>query len=107
MQAEGEQLRLTAQLIDTTTGNHVWSERWDRPQAELLKTRDDMTATIAASLASSSGKVWNNEVEAIRHKPAGSLQAYDSYLLGTWQRRISYSEPDNTKAHGADRAPWS
>src|SRR5688500_19814024 len=34
IQRQGDQVRVTAQLIDATTGTHVWSERWDRPAVD-------------------------------------------------------------------------
>jgi adenylate cyclase len=51
LQTEDEQVRITAQLIDATTGNHVWSERYDRPLDDVFTIQDDVTHTIAASLA--------------------------------------------------------
>jgi TolB-like protein len=97
VQASGERLRMTAQLIDATTGAHVWSERYDRPLEEFLAVRDEVTATIAATLGSTEGRIAASELEGVRRKPPASLQAYDYALLSTHHRR-RFTKEDNAKA---------
>ena len=46
----GERIRITAQLIDTATGHHVWADRFDRNQEELFAVQDQVVKTIAATL---------------------------------------------------------
>jgi adenylate cyclase len=45
----GERLRVTAQLIETGTGHHVWAERYDRTVADLFDIQDEITCSVAAS----------------------------------------------------------
>ncbi|QIG48597.1 adenylate/guanylate cyclase domain-containing protein [Nordella sp. HKS 07] len=45
----GGRLRVTAQLVDATSGRHVWAERYDRALADLFDIQDDITRSIAAS----------------------------------------------------------
>lgn len=97
VQASGERLRMTAQLIDATTGAHVWSERYDRPLEDLFAVQDEVTATIAATLGSTGGMIAASELEGIRRKAPASLQAYDLALLSTHRRRRT-SKEDNAKA---------
>ena len=47
VQREGDQIRVTTQLIDAATDTHLWSERWDKPSKEFSRCR----ATSPASLA--------------------------------------------------------
>jgi len=46
----GDQLRITAQLIDGTTGGHVWSERYDRLLRDIFALQDEITQQIVAVL---------------------------------------------------------
>jgi TolB-like protein len=46
----GERLRITAQLIDTTTGTHLWAERYDRDIADIFAIQDDVTRRIVDAL---------------------------------------------------------
>src|SRR5439155_7808987 len=46
----GERIRITAQLIDAESGNHVWGERFDRPVADLFAAQDQVVQTIVGTL---------------------------------------------------------
>jgi Flp pilus assembly protein TadD len=82
IQPSGDQIRVTAQLIDATTGGHVWSNRYDRPATDLFKVQSDVTGKIAATLSGYEGAVAEAERSLIRRKPPSDLTAYDTYLLG-------------------------
>jgi tetratricopeptide (TPR) repeat protein len=45
-----DRLRITAQLIDATSGNHVWAERYDRPMADVFAVQDEITESVVASI---------------------------------------------------------
>jgi TolB-like protein len=80
---DGEQVRITAQLVNGVTGNHVWAERYDRPLDDLFVVQDEVTKKIAGTLAPSMGGVLTRAGrEGARRKPPESLQAYENYLLG-------------------------
>ena len=49
----GNRVRITAQLIDASTGNHVWADRYDRELTDVFAVQDEITATIAARLGTS------------------------------------------------------
>ena len=57
IQPNGDQIRVTAQLIDTRTGGHVWSNRYDRPATDLFNVQSDVTGKIAATLTGYEGAV--------------------------------------------------
>ena len=83
LQIEGDQVRITAQLIDGTTGNHVWAERYDRPLDDLFAVQDDVTKKIAGTLAPSMGGVLTQAGKDIaRRKPPDDLQAYENQMMG-------------------------
>ncbi|HSG18125.1 MAG TPA: adenylate/guanylate cyclase domain-containing protein [Anaerolineae bacterium] len=50
LQSFGENIRITAQLIDAVSGHHVWSQKFDRPRAEFFKVRDEITFRIIQEL---------------------------------------------------------
>ena len=56
----GERIRITAQLIDTETGNHVWAEKFDRELADIFNVQDQVVQTIVSTLV---GRVQASDVE--------------------------------------------
>jgi TolB-like protein/Tfp pilus assembly protein PilF len=82
IQPSGDQIRVTALLIDTRTGGNVWSDRYDRPATDLFNVQSDVTEKIAATLTGYEGAVAEAERSLIRRKPPSDLTAYDTYLLG-------------------------
>ena len=82
IQPSGDQIRVTAQLIDTRTGGHIWSNRYDRPATDLFDVQNDVTGKIAATLTGYEGAVAEAERSLIRRKPPSNLTAYETYLLG-------------------------
>jgi adenylate cyclase len=75
----GHRLRVTAQLIDAVTQNHIWAERYDRDIQDIFAVQDDVTRTIVASLE---GSVAASGAEHARRKPAADWVAYDFVLQG-------------------------
>ena len=82
IQPSGARIRVTTQLIDTKTGGHVWSNRYDRPATDLFEVQRDVTGKIAATLIGYGGAVAEAERSLIRRKQPSNLTAYDLYLLG-------------------------
>jgi TolB-like protein/class 3 adenylate cyclase len=99
LQTDGEQVRITAQLINGTTGNHVWAERYDRPLDDVFVVQDEVTKKIAGTLAPSMGGVLTRSgAESARRKPPESLQAYENYLLGIEHlQRLTPEDLQNAK----------
>ena len=77
----GNRVRITAQLIDAATGNHVWAERYDRDLADIFDLQDEITRTIAGAIVPELSKA---EQERVRRKPLESLDAWDLYQRGLW-----------------------
>jgi TolB-like protein/Tfp pilus assembly protein PilF len=82
IQATGDQIWVTAHLIDSDTGAYVWTSRYDRPATDLFKVQSDLTSKIAATLTGYEGAVAEAERSLIRRKPPSNLTAYEAYLLG-------------------------
>ncbi|MDE3876108.1 hypothetical protein [Sinorhizobium meliloti] len=82
LQASGEKLRITAQLIDVTTGGYIWSQRFDRQAEDIFEVQTEVTGSIATTLAGYDGQLSGAELEIVRRKPPDNLNAYETYLLG-------------------------
>ncbi len=79
VQRSGDQIRINAQLIDATSGHHLWAERYERDTEDLFAVQTEIIETIVATLAF---RVDAVERERVLHKDTESLAAYDYYLLG-------------------------
>lgn len=75
----GNRVRITAQLIETLTGHHVWAERYDRELGDLFAIQDDITTSIAAAV-----EPEIMEVEERRATTRRSLTGYDLVQRGNW-----------------------
>jgi adenylate cyclase len=75
----GSRLRITAQLIDATTGGHLWAERFDRDMSDLFEVQDDVTHRIVEAL-----KITMSPAEKARITGGGTsnIDAYDCFLRG-------------------------
>jgi adenylate cyclase len=74
-----DQVRITTQLIDATTGYHLWSEQYDRPFKEIFAVQDEIRQKIVLALRV---KLTPDEQERFRRAPTNNLEAYDFYLRG-------------------------
>ena len=73
------QVRITAQLVDATTGAHLWADRYDRDLTDIFAVQDDVTRRIVDAL-----KVTLSPAERTRLTDSGTpnIDAYDCYLRG-------------------------
>jgi adenylate cyclase len=74
-------VRVTAQLIEATTGGHVWAERYDRELADIFAVQDEITASVSAAIQPA---LERSERERAVRMPADSLDAWESYHRGMW-----------------------
>jgi TolB-like protein len=81
IQSMGDQIRVTAQLIEAASGSQVWSERYDRPVDDLFAVQNELTQRIAATLGGWQGAVAEAERRLLMRKPPANLSAFDTYLL--------------------------
>jgi len=77
----GNRVRVTAQLIATETGEHLWAERYDRDLEDIFSVQDEITRAISAAVEPELGTV---ERERSRRKSPESLNAWDWYQRGVW-----------------------
>ena len=81
----GNRVRITAQLIDATTGGHLWAERFDRDLTDIFTVQDDVTQHIVSALAVN---LTEADRQQLAPKHSGSTEAYDYFLRGRelWHR---------------------
>jgi len=74
----GQRVRINAQLIDGTTGGHVWAERYDRDLTDIFSVQDEVTRDIVAAIAPSLTNIEHHSEQ--RDTPV--FEAYDYFLKG-------------------------
>ena len=84
----GNRLRVTAEMVRTTTGDVVWSERYDRADTDVLSLQGDLASAVATAVT---GHLLPAERQALAAQPTRNPAAYDAYLLGRyyWGRRTA------------------
>jgi adenylate cyclase len=73
----GDKLRITAQLIDATSGNHLWAERYDKDLKDIFAVQDELTKKIITAMQV---KLTSGEQARVDSKGTENLQAYLKYL---------------------------
>jgi adenylate cyclase len=73
----GRRVRITAQLIDAATDQHLWAERYDRELEDIFAIQSDVAEKIVEALK---GRLTARERARITDRPTGSVEAYEWYL---------------------------
>ena len=84
-------VRITGQLLDVSTGAHLWAERFDGTLEEVFDLQDQVATKVVGAIAP---KLEQAEIERAKRKPTESLDAYDHFLRGLacvyrWSKRDS------------------
>jgi TolB-like protein/class 3 adenylate cyclase len=82
VQRQGDQIRITAQLIDVRSNAHLWSDRWDRPVTDLFAVQTEISEQVTNRLLDSGGAILGSEHVAGRRTNPRDLTAYELYLRG-------------------------
>src|SRR5690348_4697324 len=94
LRRSGDQLRITTQLIEASTGLHIWSKSFDLPLGDIFMIEDTVSRSVAEALhlelSSDTAEQW------AQRQPA-RMEAYELYLLGKARQRKRTAE-DNIKA---------
>jgi len=73
----GSRVRITGQLIDTTSGAHIWADRFEGPLDDIFELQDEVASRVAGAIEP---RLRSAEIERARRKPTESLDAYDLHL---------------------------
>ena len=90
----GNQVRINAQLIDATTGHHLWAERYDGVMDNIFDLQDKITQKIVSALAL---KLTAAEREHTASKETNNIEAYDAFLKG-WEHYQRFTPEDFSTA---------
>lgn len=90
----GDQVRINAQLIDATTGGHIWADRYDGGLNDVFALQDKVTGSIVAVLAV---QLTTGDQERAARKGTRNAQAYDTFLKG-WQHYLRQTPDDFREA---------
>ena len=90
----GEKVRVNAQLIDATTGHHLWAERYDGKIGDVFTLQDKITRKIVSALAVT---LTVGEQEKVVKMETDNIAAYEAFLKG-WQHYRRWTRKDWNKA---------
>ena len=74
-----DRVRITGQLIDATTGGHLWADRFEGTLDDIFELQDQLTENVVGAIAP---QLERAEIERAKRKPTESLDAHDYYLRG-------------------------
>ena len=77
----GSRVRITAQLIDATSGRHVWAERYDRDLTDIFSLQDEITEHVVGSIEPELLKIESGRAAT---RESQNLNAWDLVCQGTW-----------------------
>lgn len=97
IQRSDQNVRVTAQLTDASTGRQLWADRYDRAATGILAIRDDITRSVAGVLGGLQGKVGKAEAARLSAKNPNSFTAYD-YVMKGWYELYKYERAPNMAA---------
>jgi eukaryotic-like serine/threonine-protein kinase len=96
VQRAGDRLRISAQLVKASTGTNLWSQTFDRSDADIFAVQDEVARAVVTALK---GRLLGGQARLAASEPTHDREAYDLYLQGRflWNKR---AVPDLEKAVG-------
>jgi TolB-like protein len=86
----GNRVRISAQLVEAESGNHLWAERYDRELEGIFAVQDEVVREVAAAVP---GQLDAIAAQRARRRPVENLTAYDYVLRGEWYLNQEYASP--------------
>src|SRR5712691_3100740 len=90
----GNRVRITAQLIDATSGHHLWADRYDRDLADVFAVQDEIARNITGAIAPG---IISAEIQQAQRKDPSQLDAWDRTMRAHWHIR-RFTERDLAEA---------
>ncbi len=87
----GNRVRITAQLVEAESGNHVWAERYDRELEDIFAVQDEVVREIATAVP---GQLDSAAVQRAQRRPIENLTTYDYVLRGEWLLSQNFGDPE-------------
>jgi adenylate cyclase len=92
LRKSGNRIRVTGQLIEAESSNHVWAERYDRDLEDIFAVQDEITEAVTTAIAPA---IADAERQRAIRRPPGSLDAWGAYQSGLWH--LSRFTADDTE----------
>ena len=90
----GNRIRVTAQLIEGSTGNHIWAQRFDRVLDDIFELQDEITQAIVAAIGP---EIDQAERDRAKRLPPENLDTWEAYQRGLWHL-YRFTREDNAEA---------
>jgi adenylate cyclase len=95
----GDRIRVTAQLVDATTGAHVWADRFDRSVKDIFAVQDEITLTLATEMQV---RLTEGEQARLRYTTTTNVEAWNLWIQGLNR----YRGQNTTESHIRTRRCW-
>ena len=95
----GNRIRITAQLIDATTGVHIWADRFDRELDDIFAVQDEITLTLATEMQV---RLTEGEQARLRYTTTTNVEAWNLWIQGLNHDR----RPKTSQTHVQARRCW-
>jgi adenylate cyclase len=86
----GNRVRITAQLIEAASGNHVWVERYDRPLDDIFEVQDEITTNVTGMVGN---EIMRAELNRMAQRGGDDLPAWDRVMRAQWH--INQLDPEH------------
>jgi adenylate cyclase len=96
LRKSGNRIRVTAQLVEAETGNHIWAEPYDRDLVDIFTVQDEITEAVTIAVAPA---IRDAELRRAARKPTGNLDGWAAYQRGLWHF-FKLTPEDNILAQG-------
>ena len=91
----GNRIRITAQLIDATSGSHVWAERYDRAFNDIFAIQDEITLVLATEMQV---KLTEGEQARLHYTTTSNVEAWTYWVKGLSHSRQAFTKENLTRA---------
>jgi adenylate cyclase len=97
----GNRIRVTVQLIEAATENHIWAERYDRELVDIFEIQDELTQAIVGALPA---RLEAADIERIKRKPPQHMAAYDYVLRSKILHHVGTREANSEALESLNKA---
>jgi len=97
----GNRVRVTVQLIEAATENHIWAERYDREMTDIFEIQDELTQAIVGALPA---RLEVADIERIKRKPPQEMAAYDYVLRSKTLHHVGTPEANSEALESLNKA---
>ena len=90
----GNRIRVTAQLVDGKSGQHLWGERYDRDLGDIFSLQDELSQKVVTATAV---QLSEGDQQRLTHRSTENVEAYDCLLRGR-EQLLRHTPESNAQA---------